>query len=245
MFKSYTISRIVKGGETMKTLVLVLALMVVVVGACVADTVTYDVYGGWNLISCPLVPFNPDPAAVFAAAPQGIDGLLSRTDPSSGGITYDALDPTGFGNCLLGDGYWLQCFSGPTTLSYTGVPDGVPDGSGAMTDMWISLPGNSNTNSGGWHQIGHPFNHATPVDDGSGTGANVLFTDGTTLKTWSEAAAAAWVNDNMSGANASSGGFTVQFDGLGDDDHLRAGKGYWIYTYKPNLAMIILASATD
>ena len=246
MFKSHAISRIMKGGETMKTLVLVLALTAVVGGACVAETASFDVYAGWNNVALPIVPFNPDPEAVFANAPQGIDGLLTRWDPSSGGITYDALDPDAFGKCLLGDGYWLQCWSG-ATISFDGVPDGVPDNAGNKTDMWISLPGNQNTNSGAWHHIGHPFNHDTPVDDGSGVGTNILFTDGTVMLNWATASAPPynWVDTYMTGWNPASGGFYVQFDGLGDDDHLRVGNGYWIKTYKANLAMIILANATD
>lgn len=230
----------------MKTLGLVLALAFVLAGACVADTVTFDVLGGWNLIAAPLVPFNPDPLVVFAGAPDGIDGLLTRNDPTWGGVTYDSLDPSLFGNILLGDGYWLyQANTG--TISYEGVPDGVPDSSGNMTDMWISLPGNQNDNQtepplgGGWHLIGHPFNHDTPVDDGTWTGANIKFTDGTTLKTWDEAVQAGWVDSFMVGNNPVTGGVNVQYDGLGDDDTLRAAHGYWLHTYKDNLAMIIPA----
>jgi len=245
MFKLNSISKSAKGGEMMKTLGLVLALVFVVGGACFAATASYDVYRGWNMISTPLVPFNSDPADVFKAAPQGIDGLLSRWDPTYGGIYYDSSDPGTFGGTLLGDGYWLYCYSGPKTITITGVPDGVPDGSGAMTDMWISLPGNSVANTGAWHLIGQPFAHDTPVDDGTGTGANIMFTDGTTLKTWAQAAAARWVDDNFTGWDAATGGKAIQFDGNGDDDHLRAGHGYWVHTYVPNLAMIIPAGAHD
>jgi len=227
----------------MKTLGLVLALVIVASGACVAANVTYDIFDGWNLVCAPLVPFNPDPNDVFDGAPYGVDGLLTRFDaPSSGNITYDSLDPQAFGNILLGDGYWLYSYGGGT-IDFDGVPDGVPDGSGNMTDMWISLPGNQldGQDAGGWHLIGHPFNHDTPVDDGSGTGANIYFTDGTTLKNWSEAAAAGWVADAMITYDNVAGNLNVQFDGLGDDDTLRPAHGYWLFTYKDNLAMIIPA----
>lgn len=244
MFKSYAISRTMKGGETMKTLGLVLALTVLVAGASVAATATYDVYVGWNLVAAPLVPFNPDPNSVFAGLADGIDGLLARYDPSGGIVTYDSLDPSVFGNVLLGDGFWLMVYSGTQTVSYDGVPDGVPDGAGNKTDMWISLPGNQNDgqDAGGWHLIGHPFNHDSPVDSGSGTGDRLFFTDGTTLKNWSEACAANWVDFKLSGYDPAGGIFDVQYDGLGADDTLRAGRGYWLLTYKDNLAMIIPAN---
>lgn len=245
MFKLNSISQILKGGETMKTLGLVLALVLVVGGACVAATATYDIYKGWNMISAPIVPFDPNPETVFAGAPDGVDSLLSRWDPSAGGVGYDSGDPTSFGGVLLGDGFWLRDFTGKATITITGVADGVPDGAGVMTDMWISLPGNTNINGGGWHMIGQPFNHNTPVDDGSGTGANIKFTDGTTLKTWGEAFAAGWVADTISTWDPASGGVGIVFDGSGDDDHFRAGKGYQVKTFVPNLAMIIPASPAD
>jgi len=224
----------------MRTFGLVLAMLVLCAGASMAVNVSYDIYGGWNLITAPLVPFNPDPLSVFAGAPDGIDGVLTRVDPTNGNITYDGFDPAGFGNVLLGDGYWLFQ-SGGGTISYDGVPDGVPDGSGNMTDMWISLPGNQADagaeppSGGGWHLIGQPFNHDTNAV------GNLYFTDGSSMKTWEDAVAASWVDAAFIGANASTGGFNVQFDGFGDDDHLRATHGYWIRTYKDNIALVIPA----
>jgi len=226
----------------MKTLGLVLALVFAVAGATVAATATFDVLTDWNCVSAPLVPFNPDPLSVFAGI--NIVNTLSRFDaPSQTGVPYDDLDPAPFGNILLGDGYWLLS-DGAYTVSYSGVPDGVPDASNNMTDMWISLPGYQldGQDVGGWHLIGHPFNHETAVDLGSFTGDNLFLTDGTTLKTWGQAASAGWCEAVMSGFDASiQTGYTVGFD-LADDDHLRPGKGYWFLTYKDNLALIIPAT---
>jgi len=225
----------------MKTLGLVLALVVVAGGACVADTASFDVLANWNCISAPLVPFNPDPLSVFTGI--NVVGTLSRYDaPSQGGIAYDDLDPAAFGNILLGDGYWLLS-DGTYTVSYDGVPDGVPDGSGNMTDMWVSLPGYQldTDDAGGWHLIGQPFNHDTAVDAGSMTGDNLFLTDGTTLKTWGEAAGAGWCDAVLTAFDPNTQGqYTVGFD-LADDDHIRPGKGYWFLTYKDNLALIIPA----
>ncbi len=224
----------------MKTLGLVLALVVVAGGACVADTTSYDVLGQWNRIAAPLVPFNPDPLSVFNGV--NIVGTLWRFDaPSQTGIPYDDLDPTQFGNILLGDGYELFCDApmGATvaTVSYDGVPDGVPDGAGVKTDMWISLPGNQldGVDAGGWHIIGQPFDHDTSVVN------NLILTDGTTAKTWEEAAAAGWCDSVMWALDAASAtGIDVGFD-LATEDHLRAGKGYQFHTNKDNLALIIPA----
>lgn len=227
----------------MKTLVLVLALVVVAGGICTADTCTVDLYSNWNVVACPLVPFDPDPNSVFGGV--DIDGRVARYDaPSQSFVSYDAIDPTAFGNCLLGEGYLLENYANVDSFSYSGVPDGVPDASNNMTDMWISLPGNQldAADAGGWHIVGHPFNHDTAIDLGSGTGDNVLFTDGTTLKTWDEAFAAGWVEDVMSYFDASTQSYSTLSYGLGDDDHFRSGKGYYLFTRKDNLAMIITAN---
>lgn len=242
MFKSFPISRISKGGETMKTFVLVLALMVVAAGVSVAATATIDVYPGWNRIAAPLVPFDPDPMSVLGDAVDGLDSLLIRYSPAEGGsVVYDELDPEGFAGILLGDG--LQLFATQAqTFTYEGVEDGVPDAQGVKTDMWISLPG-SGAGTGGLHMVGHPFDHDTAVDDGSGEGTNILFTDGTDVKTWGEANAANWVAGEFMGYNPSvGGGFSVQFDGLGDSDALVAGSAYQVTTFIDNLAMIIPAA---
>jgi len=227
----------------MKTLVLVLALALAAGGACMAaQTATIDLYTGWNLIAAPLVPLDsPDPVAVFGSVP--ISGYLSRWDaPQQGMMTYDEIDPTGFGNILLGDGYWLYAFSNDT-VSYNGVNDGVPDNSGNKTDMWLSLPGNQldSENAGGWHLIGQPFSHDTPVSV-SDSGDNVFFTDGTTLKTWAQAAADGWVDSGFQYWDGTVQGMLLCSYELADDDTLRAGKGYWVHTYKDNLAMIIPAN---
>jgi hypothetical protein len=143
---------------------------------------------------------------------------------------------------LLGDGYYYYANETHSVVSYDGVPDGVPDGSGNMTDMWISLPGNQfdGKDKGGWHMIGHPFNHDVTSDKGSGTGDNLFFTDGTTLKTWGEAVDAGWVDGTLSGWDSGTS-FTITYDGLGDRMDLQAAHAYWLLTYRDNLAMIIPA----
>lgn len=226
----------------MKTFVLVLALMVVAAGVSVAATATIDVYPGWNRIAAPLVPFDPDPMSVLGGAVDGLDSLLMRYNYAEGGVvTYDELNPERFRGILLGDG--LQLFvTQAQTLTYEGVEDGVPDAQGVKTDMWISLPG-SGAGTGGIHMVGHPFGHDTAVDDGTGEGTNILFTNGTDVKTWGEANAEGWVAGEFAGFSPSvGGGFYVQYDGLGYTDVLAAGNAYLVTTYVDNLAMIIPAA---
>jgi hypothetical protein len=246
MFTLKSISRISKGGEMMKTFGLVLVMVVLFAGVSVADVCTYDTYPGWNLIAAPLVPFDPAPESVLGTFDLMFTAGLLRFDaPTQAQLAYDpwAMPDTVFGSILLGDGYWLYN-PDAGVVSYSGVPDGVPDALGAKTDMWISLPGNQadGVNAGGWHLIGCPFNTDVPIDPNwMLNGEGVLFTDGTTVKNWSEAAAAGWVADS---ALYFDGAAQAQFSTgyfFNDDDHFRAGKGYWVKTNVDNLAMILPA----
>ncbi|MGQ9455362.1 MAG: hypothetical protein ACUVRS_10620 [Armatimonadota bacterium] len=224
----------------MRTLGLVVVLLVVGSGVCLAVVTTVDLYEGWNYVACPLVPFDPDPYSVFEGV--SIDYNLFRWDAPSQSEMH--FGDEGFGNILLGDGYYLNNVDSASGFTYNGVPDGVPDASGTMTDMWISLPGNQldGADAGGWHLIGHPFNHDTPTNGSLGNGDNIWFTDGTTLKTWDEAVEAEWVESSMQYFDGvSQGQMTMTYQGWGNDDTLRAGKSYWVRTYKDNLAMIIPA----
>jgi hypothetical protein len=252
-----------KGGNTMKLTIIGITLVLGLSAASYAATpnAQFDIYEGWNLISVPTVPVDSNPYTVFDKAPGGIDFMLSGWDPTSGGKPFEG-DVDSFGGVLLGDAFWLYVDSGlgGAKISYTGLEDGVPT-DGVMTDMWISLPGNSvdaytnpdpngdpNKNGGGWHLVGCPFNHPVCVNKKDATqnesyiGDRVLFTDGTEVKTWYDAVMAGWVDYKMSGNDPVSGGFDIQYDGGGLDTSLQPGTGYWLNTYKDNLAMIILAN---
>ena len=50
----------------MKILGLVLALALVVAGGCVADSVTMNIYTGWQIIGTPLALYDGTPSLVFA-----------------------------------------------------------------------------------------------------------------------------------------------------------------------------------
>ena len=233
----------------MKTLGLVLALLVVGSGACVATSVTIDLYSPansqLNYICAPLVPFNPNPMVVFAGADPEYN--LYRWDAPTQNPFY--FEQGGeFGNILLGDGYYLSNGGSAASISYDGVPDGVPDSGGIMTDMWISLPGKQTDafvdppDGGGKHLIGQPFDHDTPTNGPGATGDNIWFTDGTTLKTWEEAYNADWVQSAMEYWDApTQNPMTMTYQGWGNDDTLRAKTAYWLFTKKDNIALIIPA----
>ncbi|MCE5322014.1 hypothetical protein LLG46_01725 [bacterium] len=224
----------------MRTLGLVLAMVVVLAGAVMAETATYDVYVDWNCISAPLVPLNSDPLDVFTGI--NIVNNLSRFDAASQtSIGYDDLDPDAFAGVLLGDGYWLLS-DGSYTVSYDGLADGVPS-AGVKTDMWISLPGDQldGLDNGGWHLIGTPFNTSVPVTVSS-MGDNFKLTDGVQLLSWADAAAAGWCEGSMTGFDAVyQTSFSMGYD-LCDSEEMAPGYGYYFLTFKDNLALIIPGS---
>lgn len=243
----------------MKILGLVLALALVMAGSCAADTVTMNIYTGWNLIATPLALYDGTPSVVFAnvfAQYPNPSGCLS-TLVFGNGSSYDAMNPAAFGNILLGQGYWIRPKTSATTATITGFPDGLMTGGdpATQTDMWISLPGNSTGTAGAWHMIGYPFDHDLKIanklsgvlntDPADGSPV-VQFTNGTDVKSWPEAVAANWVDGYAYGAdtNLYGGGFTASYLGLAREDIFRARHGYTLRTKVANLAMIIHAHGT-
>lgn len=233
----------------MKTLVLVLALMVVCGGAVMAEAVTFDIYQGWNLMALPQAPFEPAAPDVLKSGGTTIPLYynLSMFEPISGSdFPYDPETESFFGGLLLGQGYWLYTDQEQVTIEYNGFPSGLPDTEGGpKTDMWISLPGSDfdgdgTCEAGNWHMVGTPYNHF--VDVGV-DGANVKFTDGTVVKTWAEASTGSepWVSPLMFGFSMNSDVVT----GYTSDNltFLIPSFGYWLETYRPSLAMIIDGNA--
>lgn len=244
----------------MKTLGLVLAMLLVISASALADTATLDVYQGWNYIGCPLVPMNlsndpeVDPENDFTEPYFAFDevafdletGKLLRFDAvNAANLVY--LGDEAFGKLLLGDGYMLNCsIPGKTTITYTGVPNGVPDAGGNKTDMWISLPGKQGDSNvpygGGWHLISTPYADDVPAytfDQFENIIWNINFTDGTQVLDWMAAADAGWVADTMYGLT---GGVQNLCTYNSETEYImKAGKGYFLETKKDNIAMIITA----
>jgi len=232
----------------MKTLGLVLVLVMVLGGACLAqtDVATFDVYSGWTLFSLPQVPIDPAVESVFSEFDMWFTSGLQKYDATQQRyIIYDPLAPENFGGMLLGDGFWFNDPVGDI-VTYSAVRSGVPDTNDVKTDMWISLPGNQvgSEDTGGWHIIGQPFAEDSPVDPNFNlNGEGLFFTDGTSMKIWDDAVQAGWVEPQMLYWDHIAGRYRTMGYAFNDDDHLRAGNGYWIKTLKDNIAMIVPALA--
>ncbi len=221
-----------RGGDTVMKRAIVLAIFaVMVLGACAVASETVQNYfaAGLNFMSVPLIPLNSDPAAVFCnelGNPIDIESRLTRFDPAVGYIDYSPYT-TDFGGMLLGDGCLFQ--SQGTWVKYTGVNDGIPDGTGQLTDVWISLPGYLNF-------VGQPFNHSTML-------VNMKVTDGTQTLSWIEAGNAHWIDPVATGYNAS-GYYDVGTDEWLDYQSFDKWCGYLVRNttspFKP-LALIIPA----
>lgn len=233
MIKSFDSKKMLtKGGEKMRVLGIALALLCVTGVAASAVEIDMYIEPGWSTISCPVVPINPEPSAVFPL--QYDAGAILR---AGSGQEYDFFSQPdlAFGGILLGDGYFAYNDFGYTaTCKIDGLEDGVPSVSGGpKTDMWISLP------NAGWNLIGWPYNTEVTIDQD--TGAPISFTDGQSVKTWAEATAAGWLSgDSM---QYFFGGWNYTGYNYSYEDKLTPGKGYYIQTSVPNIAMIITAPA--
>ena len=239
----------------MRTICLVILLALVASGASFAADADIDVYTGMNLIGISRVPFDPAPWNVGGTGIFNLEftnlelnGKLYRYDNTTGGYMspWSRFNPSGFGNCLLGDAYWLSNTTGVQKLvTYAAVEDGVPDGvSGLMTDMWVSLPGvqGDGQDIGGVHMIGHPFEHNTPLNHTLTNGDGIWLTDGTELKTLKEAKAAGWCGDTFYRYNIGTGGYDTVAPRFATYNYLAPDLGYWFGTNKDNLALILPSS---
>jgi len=247
----------------MKTLGLVLAMVALVGGSCLAQSTIQVsipiVTGATNLITLPCVPIDPavggiqsgaDTSGVFGQFKTNTGFALSEWT-GTGYFPFNVHNPSAFGNLLLGTGYYVSGASVTGNVSYVGLQDGVPDldansnplkdtnGAIECTDMYISLPGSVNqSGTGGTQLVGLPFNHSVAINSaGDYTGERILFTDGTTTQTWGQAVAAGWVLNTVSVWSGT--GYTPVGYGHGKGGVLYPGKGFFVTTLKDNLAMII------
>ena len=221
--------------RSLKLLALLVSAVLLSGAGVWADTATIIIRPGDNWVAPPLVPFDPDPASVFAACIA--DCALTKFDPTTEQpVSYGSA---GFGNILLGDGVKVANPTSTTFVcTYEGVPDGVPDHNGVMTDMWVSLPGNQvdGQNSGGMHWVGHPFYHDTPI-------AACFVTNGSSLLTLEEAVTAGWIDGLWNYMDAETQTvYTAGLASLGaNDTWLRATHMYEVQSHLDNLAFIVPA----
>lgn len=184
--------------------------------------------GGWNLMSLPAIPTNPEPESVFDEFPGLIDANLYRWEASlQGVVVYDEWVPESFGNLLITEGYWLNLPPGTSTpICFEGITDNDD------TDMWISLP------KAGWTIIGCPYSYqvdwnAVEITDGTATVPLSTARDTGMLQTltfWWDSAAQ---GIKLMGLD----------DDWGDTNTLDPWYGYWVLTYRDNLALIVPAAS--
>lgn len=212
------------------------ALFVLAVGVS-ADTATSTVLPGWNLLSASLVPTTSTGYGIADARDVFKTDLGTSITISNRLYKWEApslkpwttLGAGTFGKILLGNGYFLSNTTGASIVwQYPGVANGVPDGTGKKTDMWVSLP------SSGYNLIGHPFTDAI-------LWSGCQMTDGTTTKSVNDAKLAGWFDGFAVWYDTAAKSYkNVVISGIGEK-YLRGYRGYWIKTNVNNLALIIPA----
>jgi len=179
----------------------------------------HDFSRSWHLMSLPLPPSDPDPPVVFD--PHPISGNLTRWDPvRQGYITYYSWNPSEFGPCQTGVGYWYSAVeAGP--VDYLGTPHD--------TAQELLFP------VAGWHMIGHPFPVAAPLED-----CQVRNNATQETKSIGEARLAGWIALPMYYYDPASGGYrSCGLDPWNNDDHLRPWLGYQFVVYLADSTLII------
>jgi len=173
---------------------------------------------GWNLVSVPVEPADPEVEAVFAdmiAEGNVMDNCVYRYDPGAGYATF----PADFTQVERGRGYWvfLETASGDTVV-------GV-DGPAADGDATVPL-------ADGWNLIGHPFESSVPW-------ASCSIDNGAAVLSVADAAAAGWIEPILYYYEPGSGYGLVKHDGTGDDDASRPWRGYWLLCLTGGLDLIV------
>jgi len=173
----------------------------------------HELASGWNLMSVPLDPTDPDVSIV-------LDKLVTdggKQDwnevyhyvPGSGYAQY----PRDFSDMATGEGYWILV---GTTYD--------EDVEGQMEcDDWDGLLAE------GWNVFGHPFN-------GGVLWSTCEISDGETTLSIDDACSAGWI---QSKAFYYEGQYKSLCTSGGDDQYLRPWNAYWFLTYESGLSLII------
>lgn len=212
---------------------------------------------GYNLFALPAIPlwdgvsgrapgYPPSVLDEYDRIPKraGLDfRKLSRWDSAKQQyVIFDEHRPASFGNLSVGDGYAINLIMRDSSrVSFNGISEND------TADMWISLP------KAGWTLIGYPHSYPSP-DPYPGPPyyvgtpyywADVKVTDGIETKSLRDASqyGANWLSsvalwyDNTSGREVTLG----LPDDNPDEQSLIGWHGYWVRTYKDDLALIFEA----
>jgi hypothetical protein len=171
---------------------------------------------GWNWLSIPVWPDNPDPASFLGA--ENVTNRLIRYDRL---LKTAELYPDDFTTVAVGEGYALYA---------SHVLDSQFGGVGTGGDFAIDLP------TPGWSWIGHP--HQQPL-----ALADVLVTDqasGATRTAAEDAAASVpWLNWNWIFWDSSARTPKLLSMSGGDDTSLRPWYGYAVWVNRGGLTLTI------
>lgn len=235
-----------KGEGKMRKLIFaaLAAVMAITCSAGIAEVITSPpgaISNSWNLFALPIIPKDPSPVAIMSPEYDPGDGSalsykgLYRWDASNQGLEmFDSFVPESFGNLCIGEGYWLQLFPEDTLpISYEGFTFND------SLDTWVSLP------KAGWTIIGQPFSY--PVDPIADPypWADVLVTDGIETRTMDEATLcpSPWLDSMAYWWDSEHQGLVDMGtpDAWASNTSLWAWHGYWVQSYKDNLALIFPA----
>jgi len=196
---------------------MVLALLVMSSFAAAEAVSSRHMPEGWNMMSIPLDPADPDPEVVFSDlkdAGNVISSNLFRFDPYDGYQMYDY----DFDTVETGRGYWLRV-TYEATAGMEGAPESEP----------VSIP-----LVYGWNLIGHPLPYDVPW-----TGCSITYDEGgpnEETKTIQEAVAAHWILGTVYYYVPGQGHKTLAY-APGDDEMLRPWYGYWIFSREDDLTL--------
>jgi hypothetical protein len=176
---------------------------------------------GWNLVSLPYEPADPDWRKAFGDLP--IHQRLFRYDPvTQSYIVYDENDPQAFGTLTNGDGCWLY-LDAPANVSYPGLQ---PGGTRQI-----------NLGPAGWHLVGAPLIAAAALGRVSVkdlvTGQRISFYEAAYVR--------GWIGRSLFSYDPLTRGYrTVGYDPWDSAVQLSPWRGYWLCTHVDDLALVIL-----
>ncbi|MDI6829238.1 MAG: hypothetical protein QME62_12225 [Armatimonadota bacterium] len=212
-----------------KVLILALAIMTCAVPATAGVTTFTSpqegnpdaIWPGWNLISIPGIPLNPDPPTIFGSIPISPNKLFRFDAATKSFIAFDEWTPYEFGGMLLTDGYWLLS-TAACRFSYEGLDDNE------TMDVWVSLP------KTGWTLMGNPFNREYYWADTKVTDGNITVSLEDAGRTHNWLSTTAWWWD----AQSQSLGTLGLPDDFPSAESMAAWHGYWVESYVDKIALI-------
>ncbi len=182
----------------------------------------------WQMISVPLEPENPDPEVILSddLGDTFYNWTLARWQPFEGVYKYHkavccpwaASSTSILPNFSPGLGYWLITRLGPTDIDASG--DLTPD-----SDYSIHLSSGTSTETGGWNQIGIPFNYSV---DWSSSTIKVKNTQTQEIVDIDTAQANNWIENKIWWQNGTSTEYSFA---IAPEGQLDPWQGYWVHNF--------------